>query len=88
MDEDLSEYYLVPEGPYMDYQAGSPVDPRVLEAMLPYMVNDFANPASMHKWSMSGKNALEISRDHLAGLINASSGEIVFTSLRKFSQMV
>jgi cysteine desulfurase len=65
---------------YLDYNATTPVDPRVLEAMLPYFKDDFGNPSSIHSFGMKGKGALDRAREQVAGLIGASPREIFFTS--------
>ena len=66
---------------YLDYHATTPVDPRVLEAMLPFFTERFGNPHSkQHAWGWEGRDAVEAARAQVAALINASSGEIIFTS--------
>jgi cysteine desulfurase len=66
---------------YLDYHATTPVDPRVLEAMLPYFTERFGNPASrQHAYGWDAQAAIDRARAQVAGLINASPGEIVFTS--------
>ena len=66
---------------YLDYHATTPVDPRVLEAMLPYFTERFGNPASkQHAYGWEAQQAVETARKQVAALINASAGEIVFTS--------
>ena len=66
---------------YLDYHATTPVDPRVLEAMLPYFSERFGNPHSkQHAWGWEGRDAVEVARAQVAALIGASAGEIVFTS--------
>jgi cysteine desulfurase len=65
---------------YLDYHATTPVDPRVLEAMLPYFTENFGNPASRHhKFGWTASAAVENARRQVAKLINASAKEIVFT---------
>lgn len=66
---------------YLDYHATTPVDPRVLEAMLPYFTEVFGNPASSgHKWGWRAQEAVEQARREIAALIGATAREIVFTS--------
>ncbi|GJX45180.1 cysteine desulfurase, mitochondrial [Tanacetum coccineum] len=66
---------------YLDMQATSPVDPRVLDAMLPYFVSQYGNPHSRtHLYGWESDEAVEVARAQVAKLINASAKEIVFTS--------
>ncbi|KAF2283826.1 hypothetical protein GH714_016278 [Hevea brasiliensis] len=66
---------------YLDMQATSPVDPRVLDAMLPYYLARFGNPHSRtHLYGWESDSAVEIARTQVADLIGASPKEIVFTS--------
>jgi len=65
---------------YLDYQSSSPVDPRVLEAMIPYMSERFGNPAVLHSVGDPAREALELGRLRVAALIGASPDEIIFTS--------
>ena len=66
---------------YMDHTAGKPVDPRVLEAMLPYFSEMFGNPSSLNRWGNEARKAVEDARAKLASLIGAKrSEEIFFTS--------
>lgn len=66
---------------YLDYQATTPMDARVLEAMLPYLTSDFGNPHStQHVFGQSAENAVEGARAEIAALIGADAREIIFTS--------
>ena len=65
---------------YLDYAATTPLDPRVLEAMLPYFSEDFGNPSSVHTYGQRAEAALEESRGEMAALLGAQPSEIVFTS--------
>jgi cysteine desulfurase len=66
---------------YMDYGATTPVDPRVVDAMIPWLREHFGNPASRsHAWGWEAEEAVEKARQHVADLINADPREIVWTS--------
>jgi cysteine desulfurase len=66
---------------YLDYHATTPVDPRVLAAMLPFFTERFGNAASrQHAWGWEARDAVDAARSRVAALINASAGEITFTS--------
>ncbi len=65
---------------YMDHNATTPVDPQVLDAMIPYMSRHFGNPSSVHGPGQRARRALDRAREQVAGLINAQPEEIVFTS--------
>ena len=66
---------------YMDYSATNPCDPRVVEAMIPWLREHFGNPASRsHAWGWEAEAAVEQARGHIAALIGADSREIVWTS--------
>ena len=66
---------------YLDYHATTPVDPRVLEAMLPFFTEQFGNAASRtHAFGLAAEEAAERARGEIAALIGAAASEIVFTS--------
>jgi cysteine desulfurase len=66
---------------YLDYHATTPVDPRVVQAMLPYFTERFGNAASrQHAYGWEAQKAVDAGREQVAALIGASAGEVVFTS--------
>jgi cysteine desulfurase len=65
---------------YLDYNATTPVEPQVLDAMLPYFSADFANASSIHTPGQRARAAVETAREQVAALIGARPQEIVFTS--------
>ena len=65
---------------YLDAAATTPVDPRVVDAMLPYFSEIFGNASSNHVFGKQAKQAIEVARNHVAQLLNADSKEIYFTS--------
>ncbi|MGE5557503.1 MAG: cysteine desulfurase NifS [Bacillota bacterium] len=65
---------------YLDHAATTPVDPQVLEAMLPYYKDIYGNPSSIHGFGREAKNALESAREKIASLLGAGEArEIIFT---------
>ena len=68
------------DGPiYLDYNATTPVDPAVTEAMLPYLTGGFGNPSSDHHYGSAPRTALEHARTQVAALLGTQSGQIVYT---------
>jgi len=66
---------------YMDYQATTPLDPRVLEVMMPYLTEHYGNPhSSTHSFGWRAAAALDVAREQVAGLVSATPDEIYFTS--------
>ncbi len=65
---------------YLDHSATTPVDPRVVDAMLPYFTEKFGNASSLHRWGQAALAALDESRRTVAGILNADPKEIIFTS--------
>jgi len=64
---------------YLDHSATTPVDQRVLEAMLPFFSMKFGNPNSLHVWGRKARQAVDQARDEVSRLINAEPSEIIFT---------
>src|SRR5215213_6366896 len=65
---------------YLDNAATTPLDPEVFEVMKPYMLEDFGNPSSTHSHGRKVRAAIESARKKIAELLNATPGEIIFTS--------
>ena len=65
---------------YLDHNATTPLDPRVLEAMLPFLGNEFGNPSSVHRWGREARTALDEAHERVARCIGASADEVIFTS--------
>ena len=64
---------------YLDYAATTPTHPEVIKAMMPYFIESFGNPSSIHSYGQEAKDAVERARSKVATLIGAKSDEIVFT---------
>ena len=65
---------------YLDHNATTPVDPAVLDAMLPFFSDDFGNASSIHTFGQRARSGVETAREQVADLLNARPQEIVFTS--------
>ena len=72
---------LLPNGDiYLDYNATTPMDPQVLEAMRPYLSAEFGNPSSTHTLGQRSRTAIETARGQVAAMLRCQPQEIVFTS--------
>jgi cysteine desulfurase len=83
LDKNLEQGFVTaPHFPiYMDYSATTPVDPRVADKMIPYLREQFGNPASRsHAYGWSAEAAVEEARANVAALVNADPREIIWTS--------
>lgn len=65
---------------YLDHNATTPVDERVLEAMLPLLQTQFGNPSSRHRYGRLARAALDQAREQVAALVGAQANQVVFTS--------
>ena len=65
---------------YFDYAATTPLDPRVLQVMLPYFSETFGNPSSIHRYGQQAEAALETARETVAAVLKCRPAEVVFTS--------
>ncbi len=65
---------------YLDYNATTPIDKEVADAMLPYMYGNFGNPSSSHEYGKKAKQAVEQARTEVADLLHCLQNEIIFTS--------
>ncbi len=65
---------------YLDNAATTPIDPRVVEHMMPYLTDHFGNPSSTHSFGRKAKTAIESARRIIAGHLNCSPAEVCFTS--------
>ncbi len=65
---------------YLDYAATTPLDPRVLEAMRPYLTEHFGNPNSLHTFGRVARKAVDEAREQIAALLHCHPSELVFTS--------
>ena len=65
---------------YLDHNATTPVAPEVLEAMMPFLTDNWGNPSSSYKFGSKLKGVVEVAREQVAALIGAYGGEVIFTS--------
>ena len=65
---------------YLDHNATTPVDPRVVEAMLPYLSGPYGNPSSLHRYGRAARDAVERARGQVATLVGAQPQEVIWTS--------
>lgn len=65
---------------YLDYNASTPVDSKVLEGMLPYLKQKYGNPSSSHVFGVACRAGIEQARERVAGLLGCEASEIIFTS--------
>ncbi|MEO5574119.1 MAG: cysteine desulfurase family protein [Gammaproteobacteria bacterium] len=65
---------------YLDHNATTPLDGRVLDAMLPFLRGQYGNPSSSHQLGRTARTAIETAREQIAALVNATPGQIIFTS--------
>ncbi len=65
---------------YLDYNASSPVDPAVAEAMKPYFTEEFANASSIHRKGQAARHAVEAAREKIAECLSVEPGDMIFTS--------
>ncbi len=72
--------YITTKSVYLDYNASTPVDPDVLDAMRPFFEKHFGNPSSTHRYGIIAKKAVEDARSQVASLLSCKSEEIIFTS--------
>src|SRR5439155_6350424 len=71
---------ILRDGPvYLDYNATTPVDPAVVEAMNPYLTRWFGNPSSTHPYGRAARDAVQSARGQVADLVGGKPDEIVFT---------
>jgi cysteine desulfurase len=82
LEKSLIDTLRAPHFPiYMDYSATTPIDPRVADKMIPYLREQFGNPASRsHMYGWTAEQAVEEARGHVAALVNADPREIIWTS--------
>ena len=65
---------------YLDYNATTPIDPSVAEAMLPYVHAHFGNPSSGHSFGLAAREGVDLARSQVAGLLGCAAADLIFTS--------
>ncbi len=76
----MTEHPGLQNGPiYLDYNATTPVDPLVVEAILPYLTTHFGNPSSTHEYASPVQQAIRTARAQVAQLLHCQSSEVIFT---------
>jgi cysteine desulfurase len=76
----MSRHPALQDGPlYLDYNATTPIDPAVVDAMLPYLSHHFGNPSSMHHYGQAAHRAVDTARTQVAQLLGCTPAEIIFT---------
>lgn len=70
----------MPDPIYLDYNASTPVDPAVVEAMLPAFTEHFGNPSGDHVWAWAADEAVALGRERLAALVGAEPDDLIFTA--------
>ena len=65
---------------YLDHNATTPLDPKVLEAMLPFLGNQFGNPSSLSRLGRTARTAIDVAREQVAALVGVASTQVIFTS--------
>ena len=65
---------------YLDYNATTPIDPQVAEAMLPYVHGLFGNPSSGHSFGLAARQGVDLARQQVAGLLGCDEDDLIFTS--------
>ena len=68
------------DGIYLDYNATTPIDPAVAEAMLPYVHGLFGNPSSGHAFGLAAREGVDVARQQVARLLGCSEADLIFTS--------
>ena len=65
---------------YLDYNATTPIDPQVAEAMLPYVHGLFGNPSSGHSFGLAARQGVDLARQQVAGMLGCDIDDLIFTS--------